>query len=70
MNENQPIVQSLDKLSSAIIAVFFFIFPLAFFVNTTEFVEYAKMVVLIITALLLLGIWGLRGRSHAHLHVR
>ncbi|MCA9389947.1 hypothetical protein KC571_00935 [candidate division WWE3 bacterium] len=60
MNENQPIVQSLDKLSSAIIAVFFFIFPLAFFVNTTEFVEYAKMVVLIITALLLLGIWGLR----------
>lgn len=50
----------LDSAMTWVGALFFFLFPLAYLTVTTEFTEYTKLNLALLTALLLVLLWGLR----------
>lgn len=55
-----PLINNVDKIIRGIGIIFFFLFPLFYLGNTTEFTEYGKLVLIFITAVAFLILWGVR----------
>lgn len=51
---------SLESIMFVVFSVFLFALPTFFFVSTTEFVQYAKLVLVVVTALLLSLLWAVK----------